>query len=120
MNEGKNGRAKDPAREAIGTKGIRRIRGMAANGILLACQLAAQNLNSVKNFLLHARQDSTGKLRRTYTNRGTPGPAPPPRDPPPAPGPARRQQQQQRQYPRSNPAPTISPQPGLNCTPRIH
>jgi len=70
-NEGKNGSVKDPNAERIGTKGVRRVNGMAANGILLACQIAASNLRATKNFLIAAELDDDGRLVRRYTKRGS-------------------------------------------------
>lgn len=65
-NEGKNGSAKNPARQAIGTAGRRRVRGLAANGIITAVQLAAENLTSVKRFIQAAEPDCDGIATRTY------------------------------------------------------
>jgi hypothetical protein len=69
-NEGKNGSVKDPTAERIGTKGVRRVNGMAANGILLACQIAASNLRATKNFLDAAELDDNERLVRRYPQRG--------------------------------------------------
>jgi hypothetical protein len=69
-NEGKNGSVKDPTAERIGTKGVRRVNGMAANGILLACQIAASNLRATKNFLNAAEVSDDGRLVRRHPQRG--------------------------------------------------
>ncbi|MCU1670816.1 MAG: hypothetical protein JWP40_3743 [Blastococcus sp.] len=79
-NEGKNGSVKDPTAERIGTKGVRRVNGMAANGILLACQIAASNLRATKNFLVAAEVGEDGRLIRRYPQRGK-RPLTPPRKP---------------------------------------
>ena len=80
-NEGKNGSLKDPTAERIGTKGVRRVNGMAANGILLACQIAASNLRATKNFLVAAEVGEDARLVRRYPQRGK-RPLTSPRKPP--------------------------------------
>jgi len=69
-NEGKNGSVKDPTAERIGTRGVRRVNGMATSGILLACQIAASNLRATKNFLVAAEIGEDGRLVRRYLQRG--------------------------------------------------
>jgi len=69
-NEGKNGSVKDPTAERIGTKGVRRVNGLAANGILLACQIAASNLRATGNFLQASELGADGRLIRRYPSRG--------------------------------------------------
>lgn len=67
-NEGKNGYLKDPAKIGIGTKGRRRVNGLAGNGLLLACQVAAGNLMSLASFLDHAETSADGVATRTHSN----------------------------------------------------
>jgi hypothetical protein len=43
---------------------------MAANGILLACQIAASNLRATKNFLNAAEVSDDGRRGRRYPQRG--------------------------------------------------
>ena len=71
-NEGKNGSVKIPTAERIGTRGVRRVNGMATTGILLACQIAASNLRATKNFLVAAEVDEDGRLIRRYPPRQAP------------------------------------------------
>ncbi|WP_157416062.1 hypothetical protein [Agromyces allii] len=42
---------KDPAHEGVGTRGIRRVRGLAANQVLLAIQLLAANIRIITRFV---------------------------------------------------------------------
>lgn len=66
-NEGKNGTAKNPAGQGVGTPGRRRVRGMAANGIITALQLAAENLNAIKRFIQTAEPDADGVPTRSHS-----------------------------------------------------
>jgi len=66
-NEGKNGALKDPAKIGIGAKGRRRVNGLAANGLLLACQVAAANLQRLTTFLESTEPATDGVRTRTYS-----------------------------------------------------
>lgn len=67
-NEGIFGRLKNPAGLAVSTKGRRRVRGLAANGLIVAIQFAAGNLQAMKTFLQKAEPDTSGVLVREYSD----------------------------------------------------
>lgn len=71
--EGMNGFAKDPAFEAMGESGRRRISGVAAGSILVAFQLMAANLRKIDGFLQSVRRAAAGLFqpprRRRRQNR---------------------------------------------------
>ncbi len=80
-NEGMNGYVKDGAREAIDDAERRRIRGVAAQSVLVAFQLLAANIRKIERFLT-TRAIEAKKVRRLPSRRRTKslqqwGPAPP-------------------------------------------
>ncbi len=79
-NEGMNGFIKDGAREAVDDPERRRIRGVAAQSVLVAFQLLAANIRKIEQFLT-ARAIEAKKVRRLPSRRRTKslqqwGPAP--------------------------------------------
>ena len=87
--EGMNGYLKDPAFEALGQAGRRRIRGVAAQSVLVAFQIFAANVRKIDGFLAGVAGASAGALRRRRPRRRTtaplatwrPEPVPPPTPP---------------------------------------
>ena len=76
-----NGFIKDGAREAIDDAERRRIRGVAAQSVLVAFQLLAANIRKIERFLTN-RATEAKKVRRLPSRRRTKspqqwGPAPP-------------------------------------------
>ncbi|MEU1478638.1 hypothetical protein [Streptomyces sp. NPDC005760] len=69
--EGYNGYAKNPLAEAIEAAGSRRIRGIAAQTILLAFQLAHANRRKIKKWLETLALGGERPRRRTHHRRKT-------------------------------------------------
>jgi len=69
-NEGMNGFVKDGAREAIDDPERRRIRGVAAQSLLVAFQLFAANLRKIDEFLTKRAADAK-KIRKLPSRRRT-------------------------------------------------
>jgi hypothetical protein len=69
-NEGMNGFVKDGAREAVGDPGRRRIRGVAAQSVLVAFQLFAANVRKIDQFL-SKRAAEAQKVRKLPSRRRT-------------------------------------------------
>ncbi|MER5909837.1 hypothetical protein ABT124_04855 [Streptomyces sp. NPDC001982] len=69
--EGYNGYAKNPLAEGIEAAGSRRIRGIAAQTILLAFQLAHANRRKIKKWLDTLALDGERPRRRTHHRRKT-------------------------------------------------
>ena len=69
--EGINGIAKDGAYSALGDAGRRRLRGVAAQSILVALLLFATNIRKIDSFLLHAEPDADGTPRKPRVRRRT-------------------------------------------------
>jgi hypothetical protein len=69
--EGINGIAKDGAYSALGDAGRRRLRGVAAQSILVALLLFATNIRKIDSFLLHAEPDAHGTPRKRRVRRRT-------------------------------------------------
>ena len=69
-NEGMNGFIKDGAREAVDDPERRRIRGVAAQSVLVAFQLFAANLGKIDEFLAH-REAEGNKVRKLPSRRRT-------------------------------------------------
>ena len=67
-NEGMNGFVKDGSREAVDDPERRRIRGVAAQSVLVAFQLFAANIRKV-NELLATRASGEKKLRKLRARR---------------------------------------------------
>ncbi|MFE1308299.1 hypothetical protein [Streptomyces sp. NPDC058755] len=72
--EGYNGYAKNPLAEGIESAGSRRIRGIAAQTILLAFQLAHANRRRIKKWLDTLSLGGERPRRRTHHRRQTKGP----------------------------------------------
>ncbi|MER7837271.1 hypothetical protein ABTY98_15510 [Streptomyces sp. NPDC096040] len=72
--EGYNGYAKNPLAEGIEAAGSRRIRGIAAQTILLAFQLAHANRRKIKKWLETLALCGERPRRRTHHRRKTKGP----------------------------------------------
>ncbi len=66
-NEGMNGFIKDGAREAVDDPERRRIRGVAAQSVLVAFQLFAANMRKIDEFL--AKKEAEGKKVRKLPSR---------------------------------------------------
>jgi hypothetical protein len=69
-NEGMNGFIKDGGREAVDDPERRRIRGIAAQSVLLAFQLCAANIRKVNEFLTK-KASGEKKVRKLWTRRKT-------------------------------------------------
>ena len=69
-NEGMNGFIKDGAREAIDDPERRRIRGVAAQSVLVAFQLLAANLRKIDEYLTKKAADAK-KVRKLPSRRRT-------------------------------------------------
>ncbi|MEU4492774.1 hypothetical protein AB0F96_04760 [Streptomyces sp. NPDC023998] len=69
--EGYNGYAKNPLAEAIEASGTRRIRGIAAQTILLVFQLAHANRRKIKNWVETLALNGERPRRRTHHRRRT-------------------------------------------------
>jgi len=69
--EGYNGYAKNPLAEGIEAVGSRRIRGIAAQAILLAFQLAHANRRKIKKWLETLALGGERPRRRTHHRRKT-------------------------------------------------
>ena len=69
--EGINGIAKDGAYSALGDASRRRLRGVAAQSILVALLLLATNVRKIDSFLLHAEPDAEGTPRKRRVRRRT-------------------------------------------------
>ncbi|WP_249938531.1 hypothetical protein [Streptomyces mirabilis] len=69
--EGYNGYAKNPLAEGIEAAGSRRIRGIAAQTILLAFQLAHANRRKIKKWLETLALGGERPRRRTHHRRKT-------------------------------------------------
>ena len=67
-NEGMNGFIKDGAREAVDDPERRRIRGIAAQSVLVAFQLFAANLRKIGEFLAHLAAEGK-KIRKLPSRR---------------------------------------------------
>lgn len=59
--EGFHGTAKDPAEENVGSAGLRRKRGLAAQSVYAAIGMAVTGIRKVVSFLQHMRQDEQGR-----------------------------------------------------------
>lgn len=60
--EGLHGFMKDEAKEALGSPGKRRVRGLAAQSLFAAVLLAAAGIRKVRIFLRNAKPDTNGDL----------------------------------------------------------
>ncbi|WP_406406516.1 hypothetical protein [Streptomyces sp. NBC_01643] len=69
--EGYNGYAKNPLAETIEASGSRRIRGIAAQTVLLVFQLAHANRRKIKNWVETLALDGERPRRRTHHRRRT-------------------------------------------------
>jgi hypothetical protein len=69
-NEGMNGFIKDGAREAVDDPERRRIRGVAAQSVLVALQLFAANMRKIDEFLTK-RETEGQKVRKLPSRRMT-------------------------------------------------
>jgi len=71
--EGMNGYLKDPAREGLDLAGRRRIRGVAAQSVLVAFQIFAANLRKIEGFLAEVARAAAGvpRARRRSRRRTT-------------------------------------------------
>ena len=69
--EGINGIAKDGAYSALGDASRRRLRGVAAQSVLVALLLFATNIRKIDSFLLHAEPDADGTPRKRRVRRRT-------------------------------------------------
>lgn len=69
-NEGMNGFIKDGAREAVGDPERRRIRGVAAQSVLVAFQLFAANVRKIDKFLTKKAAEAQ-KVRKLPSRRRT-------------------------------------------------
>jgi hypothetical protein len=69
--EGFNGYVKDGAHEALGDPGRRRLRGVAAQSVLVAFQLFAANLRKIAAFLAEEEAIAEGSVRRLPRRRRT-------------------------------------------------
>ena len=69
--EGMNGFIKDGAHEAVDDPERRRIRGLAAQSVLLSFQLFAANLRKIEEFLKARAKAIKGKVRRLPPRRRT-------------------------------------------------
>jgi hypothetical protein len=69
-NEGMNGFIKDGAREAVDDPERRRIRGVAAQSLLVAFQLFAANIRKIEEFLAH-KETEAKKVRKLPSRRPT-------------------------------------------------
>lgn len=67
--EGFNGFAKNPLAESIEASGTRRIRGIAAQTVLLVFQLAHANRHKIKNWVETLALDGQRPRRRTHLRR---------------------------------------------------
>ena len=65
-----NGFIKDGAREAVDDPERRRIRGVAAQSVLVAFQLFAANMRKISEFLAH-REAEGKKVRKLPSRRST-------------------------------------------------
>lgn len=81
--EGGHGFAKDEAQEALGSSGLRRVRGKAAQSIFAALLLAAANVRKIASFTLQAVHDPATatiyvikKMQRRDNRWNTPEPSP--------------------------------------------
>ncbi|MDN5725035.1 MAG: hypothetical protein L0G99_03755 [Propionibacteriales bacterium] len=68
-NEGFNGYAEDPTREAIQISGARRIRGYAAQYVALAMKLAAANFRVITEFISRTPKQSAAIERKRVKRR---------------------------------------------------
>ena len=69
--EGMNGFIKDGAREAVDDPERRRIRGVAAQSVLVAFQLFAANIRKIDEFLSRTRRPRSKKVRKLPSRRRT-------------------------------------------------
>ena len=69
--EGMNGLIKDGAHEAVDDPERRRIRGLAAQSVLLSFQLFAANLRKIEEFLKARAKAIKGKVRKLPPCRRT-------------------------------------------------
>ena len=70
--EGLNGYAKDPARQALGQPGRRRVRGIAACSLFTALLLMAANIRKIRAWRAQAAElGTTGITRRARRRRAS-------------------------------------------------
>jgi hypothetical protein len=69
--EGLNGYVKDPAREALGQPGRRRVRGIAACSLFTALLLMAANLRKIRAWRAQTAQDRAAIARRARRRRAS-------------------------------------------------
>jgi hypothetical protein len=62
--EGLNGYAKDPARQALGQPGRRRVRGTAAQSVFTALLLTAANIRKIRAWRELTSDDKAATARR--------------------------------------------------------
>jgi hypothetical protein len=67
--EGLNGYAKDPAHEALGQPGRRRVRGIAAQSLFTALLLTAANIRKIRAWRALTPHDKTATVRRARRRR---------------------------------------------------
>jgi hypothetical protein len=79
--EGINGIAKDGAYSALADASRRRLRGVAAQSILVALLLFATNVRKIESFLIHSEPDEDGTPRKRRVRRRTTRPIETWRDP---------------------------------------
>jgi hypothetical protein len=79
--EGINGIAKDGAYSALADASRRRLRGVAAQSILVALLLFATNVRKIESFLIHSEPDEEGTPRKRRVRRRTTRPIETWRDP---------------------------------------
>jgi hypothetical protein len=70
-NEGMNGYVKDPAHEALGDPGRRRIRGVAGQSVFVAFLLMAANVRKIRAYVVARAQTAPGGARRYPRRRKT-------------------------------------------------
>lgn len=69
--EGLNGYAKDPARQALGQPGRRRVRGIAACSLFTALLLMAANIRKIRAWRALTNSDKASTARRARRRRGS-------------------------------------------------
>jgi hypothetical protein len=67
--EGLNGYAKDPAHQALGQPGRRRVRGIAAQSLFTALLLIAANIRKIRAWRALTASDTTSITRRARRRR---------------------------------------------------
>ena len=67
--EGLNGYAKDPAHQALGQPGRRRVRGIAAQSVFTALLLTAANIRKIRAWRALTNSDKTRIAQRARRRR---------------------------------------------------